>query len=113
MTPALQTRIVECHPEGAFWAMNGCQALAEPKKVKSQPYPPGLSLRRDLLIRAGFAPGFLAWPRFPASVAGEDDFLDACACAWTARRVLRSEAIRFPEHAPPVDARGLRMEIWA
>ncbi len=113
MTPALQEHVVECHPEGAFWAMNGCRPLTEPKKVKSQPYPAGLALRRGLLTDAGFAPGFLAARLFKASAAGEDDLLDACACAWTARRVLRGEAVRFPQDAPPIDPHGLRMEIWA
>jgi predicted RNase H-like nuclease len=113
ITPALQARVVECHPEGAFWAMNGGQPLAEPKKLKSQAYPPGLALRHLLLARSGFAPQFLAARRFPTSQAGEDDFLDACACAWTARRVLGGQAIRFPEGEQPADPRGLRMEIWA
>jgi predicted RNase H-like nuclease len=113
MTPALQARVVECHPEGAFWAMNGQQPLAEPKKVKSQANPPGLALRHLLLARAGFDPGFLATARFRPSEAGDDDFLDACACAWTARRVLNGEAVRFPGDEPPIDPRGLRMEIWA
>jgi predicted RNase H-like nuclease len=113
MTPAMQARVVECHPEGAFWAMNGRQPLTEPKKVKSQAYAPGLALRRGLLLRAGLSAEFLAERRFKASAAGEDDFLDACACAWTARRVLRGEAVRFPESDPPLDPRGLRMEIWA
>lgn len=113
MTPASQARVVECHPEGAFWAMNDRQPLTEPKKVKSQGYPPGLALRHLLLARAGFEPGFLTARRFRASEAGEDDFLDACACAWTARRVLRAEALRFPDDVPPIDPRGLRMEIWA
>jgi predicted RNase H-like nuclease len=112
ITPELQTRIVECHPEGAFWAMNGKRPLAEPKKLKSRGYPPGLALRRALLITAGFPPKFLAGRRFKAQHAGEDDFLDACACAWTARRVLRGEAHRFPDE-PRVDPRGLRMQIWA
>ena len=113
MTPALQARLVECHPEGAFWAMNGRRPLTEPKKVKSQPFPPGLALRHLLLARSGFAPAFLATRRFSKAQAGEDDFLDACACAWTARRVLRGEALRFPDDAPPTDPKGLRMEIWA
>jgi predicted RNase H-like nuclease len=113
MTPALQARLVECHPEGAFWAMNGRRPLTEPKKVKSQPFPAGLALRHLLLARSGFAPAFLAGQRFSKAQAGEDDFLDACACAWTARRVLRGEALRFPEDAPPTDPKGLRMEIWA
>lgn len=111
MTPAMQERIHECHPEGAFWAMNGEQALSEPKKVKSRPYPPGLSLRRDLLRQAGFPPAYLEAHQFRPSQAGPDDVLDACACAWTARRILRGEARRFPD-APFVDPKGLRMEIW-
>ena len=112
ITPELQTRIVECHPEGAFWAMNGKQPLTEPKKLKSRGHPPGLALRRALLERAGYPAAFLAARRFKISHAGEDDFLDACACAWTARRVLRGEAHRFPDE-PRIDPRGLRMEIWA
>jgi predicted RNase H-like nuclease len=112
MTPELQNRIVESHPEGAFWALNGEQALTEPKKVKSRAYGPGLDLRRKLLAAAGFPTEFLAARRFRSSQAGDDDLLDACACAWTAGRVLRGEARRFPA-APMVDGRGLRMEIWA
>jgi predicted RNase H-like nuclease len=113
MTPELQARVVECHPEGAFWAMNGRRPLSEPKKVKSQPHPAGLALRHLLLVEAGLDPLFLTTQRFPASEARDDDFLDACACAWTARRVLRGDAHRFPEGEPPIDPRGLRMEIWA
>lgn len=113
MTPERQRRVVECHPEGAFWAMNGGQPLDLPKKVKSQPFPPGLALRHLLLTRGGYDPAFLAGRRFRSAQAGQDDFLDACACAWTARRVLRGEAVRFPEGEPPLDPRDLRMEIWA
>ncbi len=112
MTPQLQARVAECHPEGSFWAMNGGRPLGEPKKVKSQPYLPGLALRRSLLTAAGFSEPFLAERRFRRSEAGEDDFLDACACAWTARRVLRGEAIRFPDD-PAADPKGLIMEIRA
>jgi predicted RNase H-like nuclease len=113
ITPERQSRIVECHPEGAFWAMNGSHPLDLPKKVKSQGHAPGLALRHLLLARGGFPAPFLTAHRFPAAKAGEDDFLDACACAWTARRVLAGQAIRFPDTDPPTDAHGLRMEIWA
>ena len=113
MTPAMQDRVAECHPEGAFWAMNSRQPLGEPKQVKSQPYAPGLALRRTLLERAGVSTDFLAAHRFRSSEAREDDFLDACACAWTARRVLLGEAIRFPENGDTLDPKGLRMEILA
>ena len=39
-----------------------------------------------------------------------DDFFDACAAAWTAARVARGRAQRLPAE-PPVDERGLSMEI--
>ncbi len=113
MTPALQERVHESHPEGAFWAMNGKQALDKPKKIKSRPYPPGLELRRSLLADTGFPLEFLGQTAFRRIQAGEDDFLDACACAWTASRIAKGEAVRFPEGDQPLDVRGLRMEIWA
>jgi predicted RNase H-like nuclease len=112
MTPALQRRVVECHPEAAFWAMNGGKALDEPKKVKSRPWPAGLALRRNLLEEAGLPRTFLETTTFRTSLAGPDDLLDACACAWTAARVHARRAIRFPAD-PPRDARGLLQEIWA
>ncbi|MEZ5851220.1 MAG: DUF429 domain-containing protein [Hyphomicrobiaceae bacterium] len=108
MTPELQQRVVECHPEVAFWAMRGA-ALDEPKKVKSRPYEPGLALRRDLLEQAGFPKCFVC--DVPAG-AGADDLLDACACAWTAGRYLDGVAMRFPAE-PQCDALGLRQEILA
>ncbi len=112
MTPDLQSRIVECHPEAAFVQLNGGAALAWPKKVGSRPSVPGLALRRDLLERAGFPRGLLETKPGRTAAAGADDLLDACACAWTAGRVLAGKAMRFP-HDPPRDARGLRQEIWA
>ncbi len=36
---------------------------------------------------------------------------DACVACWSAERILRGEAVRIPDD-PPLDARGLRMEIW-
>ncbi|MEZ5854439.1 MAG: DUF429 domain-containing protein [Hyphomicrobiaceae bacterium] len=112
MTPALQDRVFECHPEVAFWAMNGEQPLTLAKKVKSRPHPPGLDLRRTLLAAQGFPETFLRETTFRASAAGPDDFLDACACTWTAARVLAGKARTFPE-APPRDGKGLRQEIKA
>ncbi|MGE0699574.1 MAG: DUF429 domain-containing protein [Hyphomicrobiaceae bacterium] len=112
MTPELQQRVVECHPEVAFWAMNGSLPLDEPKKVKSRPFEPGLALRRRLLRNAGFPVAAFAEMQFRAADAGPDDLLDACACAWSAARVLSGTALTFPEQ-PPLDARGLRQEIKA
>lgn len=106
MSPAIQTRVVEAHPEVAFWAMNGERPLDLPKRMKSRGHAPGLALRRALLEGAG-----LSLPPFPRG-AGEDDFIDAAACAVVARRVAAGVARRFPDH-PDKDERGLRMEIWA
>jgi predicted RNase H-like nuclease len=110
MTPELQNRAFECHPEAAFWAMNGRASLDEPKKVRNRLHTPGLERRRTLLSAEGFCPDFLSETKLPRAEASADDFLDACACAWTAARVYKGEAIRFPS-SPPLDAKGLRMEI--
>ena len=112
MTPTLQSRVVECHPELAFWAINNQRPLDEPKKNKSRPHPAGLELRRRLLRAAGVPDEFLAATLFRICDAGPDDFLDACACAWSAERVLNGVAHCFPAQ-PPRDARGLRQEIRA
>ncbi|MGO8951970.1 MAG: DUF429 domain-containing protein [Rhodomicrobium sp.] len=106
MTPALQSRVFECHPEVAFFVMNGRQALHEPKKRG------GLDRRKSLLTAQGFSQEFLSEAVFRRAEARADDILDACACAWTAARIFKGEAIRFPE-LPPLDPKGLRMEILA
>jgi predicted RNase H-like nuclease len=112
MTPALQARVFECHPEAAFFVMNGRQILQEPKKRGGRVHGPGLDLRYALLMAQGFSAAFLSRAMSERRGAGADDFLDACACAWTAARIFRGEAIRFPG-TPPLDAKGLRMEILA
>ncbi len=112
MTAALQHRVFESHPELAFWAMNGACSVPLPKKVKSQPHPPGLALRRQLLGDAGFPIDDLPPIAYRRADVAADDLLDACACAWVARRILDGRHLRFPAD-PPRDARGLRMEINA
>jgi len=108
--PSLVDRAHESHPEVAFWRLNGDRALAEPKKVKGTPYPPGLALRRALLVAAGLpAPVVEAKP--PRG-AGPDDLLDALACATVARRIQAGQAQAFPA-TPGRDAFGLPMAIWA
>jgi predicted RNase H-like nuclease len=112
MTPQLQARVFEVHPELAFWAMNDEAPLCLPKKLAGRPHEPGLALRRRLLSSRGFPLASLPPVSYRASEVGADDLLDACACAWSARRLLQGRALRFPA-SPPVDARGLRMEINA
>jgi predicted RNase H-like nuclease len=103
-------KVFEVHPEVAFWRLAGERALAEPKKVKGKCYPPGLALRRDLLVAAGFPSAACEAP--PPRGAGRDDLLDALACAAVARRIAAGVAQPFPD-PPPRDPFGLPMAIWA
>ncbi|MCA3556259.1 DUF429 domain-containing protein [Aestuariivirga sp.] len=112
ITPALQSGLAEVHPELAFWAMNGEAPLPLPKKLKGQPHAPGLDLRKRLLARAGFPIIDLPPSAYRRADVGADDLIDACACAWSARRILEGRAVTFPAD-PPLDARGLRMAISA
>jgi len=106
MTPALQDRVVEVHPECSFAGLNGSTAVAEPKKRAA-----GRTVRAELLSQAwGIDAGaWLAAQRRPG--VARDDVLDAMAACWTAERVRGGLAQRLPE-VVEVDGRGLRMEIW-
>lgn len=110
--PELIPRLVECHPEAAFWVMNGERPLEEPKKVKNRPHPPGLELRRTLLGGFKIPQTILTEHTSRALGAGLDDLLDACACAVTAKRVLDGNALRFPP-VPGYDDMGLPVVINA
>lgn len=113
MTPDLQRRVVECHPEAAFWVLNDQQPLAEPKKQSGRPHAPGIELRRGLLTRAGFNPGLLDACPFKTSQATIDDLLDAAANAMAAARIAAGYGIVFPANSADRDGRGLAMQIWA
>jgi predicted RNase H-like nuclease len=107
---ALAQRVFEVHPELAFWRLNGERALIVPKKLKRRYYEPGLTLRRHLLIKAGFLAA--AVEADPPKGAGADDLLDALACAAMARRLHAGIARPFPD-PPQRDAFALPMAIWA
>ena len=100
MTPDLQSRIYETHPEVAFWALNGECALELPKKVKSRPNPPGLDYRKHLLRQAGYLDYVLEFDGFQKSKVGPDDILDACVNAWSACRIAAGTARRFSRSPP-------------
>ena len=80
-----QACIFECHPEAAFWAMNGRTPLAEPKKLRNRPHAPGLEKRLALLFTHGFSESFLREARFPA-VAGRLRRRPGCLCVLLDRR---------------------------
>jgi predicted RNase H-like nuclease len=102
LTPAMQGRVVETHPEVSFWALAGDEPLLHPKRT-----PAGRALRLRLLETA-FGPA--ARDLTPPRGAAWDDLYDACVLAWTASHVANGTAVHLPA-APQRDARGLRMEI--
>ncbi|MCW2694791.1 MAG: hypothetical protein JWM48_1472 [Mycobacterium sp.] len=110
LTPDLQRRVVEVHPEVSFAALAGAP-LAAPKKVAA-----GRAAREAALA------GWFAELDIPATAVTAprgtpgrpDDRLDALACAWSALRWARGVADVLPcGHLgdPPRDSRGLRCEI--
>jgi predicted RNase H-like nuclease len=104
MTPAAQETLCEVHPEVSFWAMNGFVPMSHNKKSTE-----GASERVDCVVRGGLPREFVG--RLPEFKVGRDDFLDACAALWTARRIAEGKACRLPRHVD-LDARGLDMAIW-
>lgn len=104
MTPELHKRIFEVHPELSFREMNG-RPMSHNKKG-SQGRVDRIQLLENNL--SGFSKRSLE--DRPEGV-GADDLLDACAAGWTALRIVKCEAVRFPSD-PPRDQKGLRMEIW-
>ncbi|WP_306149247.1 MULTISPECIES: DUF429 domain-containing protein [unclassified Roseibium] len=110
MTPALEERVHEVHPELAFWRLNGEAEMSLPKKVKSRANPEGLDQRRDLLVSKGLPKPFLD-QKSPRG-CGRDDLLDAAANSLIAERIFNRQAEPFPENYQR-DGKGLRMAIWA
>jgi len=111
LTPDLQARVWESHPELSFLAMTGAP-IASPKRTEA-----GQAVRMDALCRAlGESGDALAnlLTAFRQQVApthaGIDDLLDACALAWSALRHTRGES-ELCLGEPTYDARGLQMAI--
>ena len=108
--PELRLRVVESHPEVAFWRLNGEQAMALPKKIKGRVDPAGMEERKALLSANGLERAFLDTP--PPRGAGEDDFLDAAAMLLIAARHARGETRPFPD-PPGRDEYGIPVAIRA
>jgi predicted RNase H-like nuclease len=100
LNPALQARVMECHPELVFLRLNGSKPLAKKKTAE------GIALRIRLLRDRGLS-AVESWIRTRKPYVKVDDILDACACALAARD-------RTPDRPPlggKPDRTGLKMEI--
>jgi len=104
MTPHLQTRIRESHPELAFAILAGAP-MTHPKRKAE-----GRAERLALLESLGYDRGFLDPHPFARSQVAPDDLLDAAVLALSATRIARGHALRLPAE-PERDAKGLVMEI--
>jgi predicted RNase H-like nuclease len=106
VTPQLQERVFEVHPEVSFSRAND-GAILPPKKRSD-----GRAAREDIPRRLGYVET-LEWFPKPWLLRGRaDDVLDACIACWSARRIAKEQARRVPEQRL-LDDRGLRMEIWS
>ena len=109
LTPDAQARVFEAHPELVFCALAG-------HPMRSNKKTPAGRRERLRCLRAVFGAAF----RDPLRVRLElglgavalDDVIDAYVLAHAARRIQIGQASRLPQGGPPLDARGLRMEIW-
>lgn len=105
VTPALQEKVYEVHPEVCFWGM-ARRTLQHGKKTRV-----GYDERRGILSAA-----------LPCAIptrdqvrqlglgAQPDDLLDAAIAAVTAHRICQGAAERLPRE-PEFDGKGLRMEM--
>jgi predicted RNase H-like nuclease len=103
MTPALQQRIREVHPELVFLRLNFGRALPS-KKTED-----GIAQRMRLLRREGFVE-LKDWIARKLPGVKTDDILDASAVAIAARDFTQGNVL--PRGAAVKDAKGLKMQIW-
>jgi predicted RNase H-like nuclease len=109
----LASRVIESHPEAAFWRMNGRRDLRHPKKLDA-----GKTERMEVLQGWGFDAAWFASAREqvrrdkPSGLSvGWDDLLDACAMLVVAARHAEGACESFPD-PPGRDACGLPVAIW-
>lgn len=103
MTPDLQRRVREVHPELVFLRLNFGRPLPSKKTEE------GIALRMRLLRREGFVE-LKDWIAGKAAAVKTDDILDACAVAIGARDFTQGNVL--PRGAARKDAKGLKMQIW-
>ena len=104
MTPQLQERVREIHPEISFWVLNNKKPIQRNKKTV-----PGQAQRHKLLQQI-FTDMDDILSKSPTVGFAMDDAFDALAATWTAGQVVMGKAATLPEN-PELDSKGLRMEM--
>ncbi len=106
MTPALQKRIVEFHPELTWFRLAG-------ENLESKHTPEGIVERKKLLRRAvPQLEQLLRWKDFLGRAAALDDLLDALVGLAVAKASLKHHPCHLPDGRTELDRSGLRMEMW-
>ena len=103
VTPRLQLRIREVHPELVFLRLNFGRPLPSKKTEE------GIAERMKLLKRERFTE-LKQWIAHKPPGAKADDILDACAVAIAARDFTSGHVL--PRNGAQKDERGLKMQIW-
>ena len=106
LTPALQKRVVEFHPELTWFRVAG-------ENLASKHTAAGIAERKKLLRR--FVPDLervLRSKGFLGRAAAHDDLLDALVGIGVAKASLQNSPYRVPAYKIETDKTGLRMEIW-
>ncbi len=70
----------------------------------------GIQERKNILVKNGFSKRFLDKYSKKNKKFLADDFLDACALSWTARRVINKKNLNLPEN-PITDNLGIIMQM--
>ncbi len=106
MTPVVQRRVFEVHPEVSFRGWNDDQSMRHSKRTAD-----GRAERAALIDeRFGADTRQAAILSMRGKAASVDDIHDAFACLWSAERIARGVSVKLPSQAP-TDVIGLRMEI--
>ena len=112
MTPALQQRVYEAHPELAFQSLAGHPLQDRKKTVAGREERLRVLDNIPSLLFHGIRTAFeRILHEYKRTDVAPDDILDAYVLMWTALRIWHAQAQRVPR-TPRHDARGLRMEIW-
>ncbi len=111
MTPGLQAKVYEAHPELTFRALTGHPMRFNKKTAKGRRERLEVLKNGPVIWLEEFARRLAVTSNdFPRRQVAPDDLIDAAALAYTALCIARKEAFCLPLH-PPLDRKGLRMEI--